>query len=389
MRLSFFSNYLNAHTLPVCLAFSEREGVDFTFVACDGLGQSVGRRNLNEEYEFVLRSYEDAEAAACARAHATEDDVVIFGHMGGDESLVKARMRAGKLSFRYAERILKRGMAWRFFPPKAWRTYDWFLRYRAQPFYVLCAGAYAAYDLKQSGFPAEKCLTWGYFPGYTTEPSAGALGSRERENSTPALLWAGRMIDLKHPEAALKLAKRLLDDGRAFRLTMAGDGPLMASLKSRAVADGLQSCVSFSGEVDAADMPSLMRSSDIFLFTSGRKEGWGAVLSEAMTQGCAVVANVEAGASASLVRHEENGLLYNGSADGLHSAVSRLLDEPSFASRLGAKAVDTMSGDWSVGRAVGNFLLVAQAIIKGEANPIESGPCSPAKLLREGWYMPI
>ena len=386
MKVSFFTNFLNAHMLPMSLALDAAEGVEFAFVARNGGIEAIGRPNLNNAYDFVVRPYESDEAAACARAHALEDDVVIFGHMAGDETLVKERMLAGKLTFRYAERILKRSLAWRFAPPKVWRTYDWYGRYRKQPYYILCAGAYAAQDFALSGFPLEKCLNWGYFPKSAETPTERPASAHHGENHVSTLLWAGRMIDWKHPDAAIGLAARLRAEGREFHLIMAGDGPLASSLLARVDAEGLASHVSFPGVVNPVDMPELMRSSDVFLFTSDRKEGWGVVLSEAMTQGCAVVANVDAGSSATLIRHGENGLFYDGSAEGLFRAVSQLLDDPCMADRLAVGAYDTMSTTWSAEHAVDNFLVAARALLDGRENPVETGPCAPAVLLREGWF---
>ena len=96
MRITLFTKYLNAHMLPLSLAFNAATDVDFTFVALNDKAGSVGRQNLNNTYDFVIRPYESDEAAACARMHALEDDIAIFGHMGGDETLVKERMRTNK-----------------------------------------------------------------------------------------------------------------------------------------------------------------------------------------------------------------------------------------------------------------------------------------------------
>ena len=54
-----------------------------------------------------------------------------------------------------------------------------------------------------------------------------------------------------------------------------------------------------------------MERADIYLATSDRQEGWGAVINEAMNSGCAVVADHMMGAVPYLISHEENGMIYN------------------------------------------------------------------------------
>lgn len=385
MRVAVFSNYLNAHMLPLCLALRESDDVDFSFVALSGEPGDVGRPNLNNAYDFVIRSYEGEKAAESARTHALEDDLVIFMHMGGDEKLVKQRMRKGLLTFRQAERVLKRGKWFRFFPPKALRTYDWFVRYRGLPYYVLCTGAYAAHDLALAGFPARQCLTWGYFPDCgNAEIDAKAKDFRPA-NRPLSLMWAGRMIGWKHPQTAIDLAERLHREGRDFRLVMVGDGPHRESLQARVAKAGLESNVSFAGLLKRTDVLDCMRSSDVLLFTSDYREGWGATLNEAMSQGCAVVANAQAGSSLSLVSNGENGLLYDGTQEGLYLAVSNVFDDLGLVPKLGVAAYSTMHTVWSADNAAASFLKTARAFMEERPNPIKVGPCSPAPLFSEGW----
>ena len=45
-----------------------------------------------------------------------------------------------------------------------------------------------------------------------------------------------------------------------------------------------------------------MEESEIYLVTSDRKEGWGAVVNEAMNSGCAVVADHMIGAAPWMIR---------------------------------------------------------------------------------------
>ncbi len=53
-----------------------------------------------------------------------------------------------------------------------------------------------------------------------------------------------------------------------------------------------------------------MERAEIYLFTSDRQEGWGAVLNEAMNSGCAVLTSHEIGATPYLVKDGENGIVF-------------------------------------------------------------------------------
>ena len=66
MKIAFFSNFLNHHQLPLCEAFYNTEGIEFKFVACERIPEDrlkMGYEDMNEKYPFVLRAYEDFEAA--------------------------------------------------------------------------------------------------------------------------------------------------------------------------------------------------------------------------------------------------------------------------------------------------------------------------------------
>ena len=384
MRLTLFSNYLNEHQLPLCLAFRNMSDVDFTFVARKDRKGNTGRTNLNDSYDFVIRAYESETSRSEALLRACEDDVVIFGHMAEDEDFVRVRMEKGLLTFRSAERLLKRGLLWRLAPPKAWRTYRQFTRYYSKPFYALCASSYLAYDLELAGFPLEKCLSWGYFPPLPADGEVKAL--HDEGDRAIRLLWAARMVDWKQPCSALVAAHRLQRAGIAFRLQMVGDGDERRSIERGIARYGLEGQVEMLGTLPRERLTSLMQESDIFLFTSNRKEGWGAALGEAMACGCAVVANADAGSSPYLVDHGRNGLLYDGSQQGLDRALETLCRDIEMRERFKDAARQTMLGTWNAKQAASNLMEVIHALQQGLPNPIGSGPASPAPLFRDGWF---
>ena len=100
-----------------------------------------------------------------------------------------------------------------------------------------------------------------------------------------------------------------------------------------------------------------MRESSIFLFTSNRQEGWGAVLNEAMGAGCACVAGDEIGSAPYLIRDGENGFLFKScNLDDLTKKVRLLLDDVALRKRVSVAAYRTMQDEWSPKAAVTRFL---------------------------------
>lgn len=96
---------------------------------------------------------------------AIDSDVIIIG--SAPELYVYERMKSGnKLTFRYSERIYKKGV-WRAVSPRGiYYRYKTYFRYINKPLYMLCASAYAAGDFAILGSYLGRCYKWGYFPEF-------------------------------------------------------------------------------------------------------------------------------------------------------------------------------------------------------------------------------
>ena len=75
---------------------------------------------------------------------------------------------------------------------------------------------------------------WGYFPEVKTyEDIYSLIEKKEGALQTITILWAGRLIGWKHPEAAINLAKRLVKEGVKFKMDIIGNGILEEKLKRK------------------------------------------------------------------------------------------------------------------------------------------------------------
>ncbi len=380
MIISFFSNYLTHHQIPFCEEMSRLPDVQFTFISTMPMEEerSGGGWELDGRYPYELKAYADAESEREALRLAKVSDVVIIG--SAPESYVQYRMAEGerKLTFRYSERIYKRGR-WRVLSPRgAIQRIRTYFRYAKQPLYMLCASAYTAGDLAMLGSYLGKCFRWGYFPA--TEICDTQKLLREKEPAT--LLWTARMIDWKHPEAAVRVARRLKQDGYDFRLDMIGSGEQEETVRRLIDQYGLSDRVHLLGTMKPEQVRQQMKKHAIFLFTSDQNEGWGAVLNEAMNSGCAVVANDRIGAVPFLMQDGQNGLVYEkGREEELYQKVKFLLDHPEEAARLGGNAYHTVTEKWSAAVAAERLHKVCQSLMAGEMLFFPDGPCGKAPLM--------
>ena len=127
-----------------------------------------------------------------------------------------------------------------------------------------------------------------------------------------------------------------------------------------------------------------MEAASIFLFTSDRNEGWGAVLNESMNSGCAVVACDAIGAVPFLMKDGENGLCYHsGNQNELYEKVKYLLENPQVCRKLGENAYDTMITMWNAEVAAERLVRLVECLQKGEDTPFLHGPCSKAEILKD------
>ena len=197
-------------------------------------------------------------------------------------------------------------------------------------------------------------------------------------------MWAGRFLEWKHPELAVKAAKNLRDMGLDFRMKMFGSGVVYDKTAQMIASLGLQDLVEITGAVPTDQIRREMDEAQIFLFTSDRGEGWGAVLNESMSSGCAVVAGSKIGSVPFLIKDGVNGLIFRDrDADDLTQKIAGLLRNPERITELGMNARETLAGEWSPQNAAQRFVKLAEALDKttGPVSLWDDGPCSIAPVI--------
>lgn len=380
MKVTFVSNYINHHQIPVSNVLYEHLGDDYTFVQTMPMEEERVKLGWNPKDvpQYVCFAYEEEERC---KELILESDVVIWGGLEAEEMLLP-RLQAGKPVIRYSERLYKEGQ-WKAISPRGLRKkYTDHTKYRKAPVYLLCAGAFVASDFHIVRSYPDKMFRWGYFPE-CKEYDVDALLA---EKDSTEILWAARFIDWKHPEKVVEIARLLQERGMNFHITMIGDGPLWEQTKQQIEAKGLQEQISLTGSKTPAEVRMAMEKAAIFLMTSDRKEGWGAVMNEAMNSGCAVIADRMEGAALYLIEQGVTGFYCKRPApEHMADLIAELLTEKNKCREMGRKAYAAIADTWNAKVAAERLLQMCETVATGEAfvSPWEEGPCSKAPVIKE------
>ena len=374
MKLVFLSNFFNHHQKPLSDALYRLTDA-FCFIETEEIPQERVKMGyaFDARPAYVASFFRQEERTHCEQALANAD-VVVFG--SAPEVLFRQCHREGRLLFRYSERPLKNGAE----PLKVLpRLVRW--HWRNPPcarIYLLCASAYTASDYAKYGLFCGRAFKWGYFPPTQQYDTAEALLSKK---NPLRILWAGRFLQWKHPDDAILVASQLKDAGYRFSMDLIGAGVMEPILQKMILQLNLSDCVHMLGVKTPEEVRRHMEKAGVFLMTSDRYEGWGAVVNEAMNSGCAVLASDAAGATPYLIRDGENGLIYHsGDVRELEDKLAQLLMNPPYAKQLGVDAYETISTLWNAEVAAERLIRLSETILSGDRYPdlFREGPCSRA-----------
>ena len=308
-----------------------------------------------------------------------ESDIVIIGST--TDELIEERLKQDKITFRYRYRIF-------IFPDGFWKTvlkkenrklfYQRHVKFRKNKnLYMLCANAYGANDFNKMKVYKNKIYKWGYFLE-TNEYDIDELISKKEQSKKIQIIWVARFIKWKHPEVVLKLAKRLKKQGYDnFEIKMLGTGVLEEKMRKKVKKQGLSDVINIVGQVPSDKVKNYMEKANIFIATSGNKEGWGVVVNEAMNAGCSIVANKKMGSVPFLIEDGETGYAYN-SYEELETRVKQLISDDRLRARLGKSAYEFITQKWTSSIAAENLVSLFQGILNEKEMENSKGPASKA-----------
>lgn len=387
MKIVFVSDAFHHHQKGVADALFELTEGSYRFITTLPLREERKKMGFANAYPQYVVDASDRNPKIWREIQNLIDDteVVVLG--SAPYELLTNRLKAGRLTFRYSERL--------------WKEYKHYLK---TPFYMLnnhktlgcrmlCASAYAAHDYNTMGAFRGMCYKWGYFTEIR-EVKGERLKVKDVSNPIK-FMWCSRYLDWKHPELVLYLANSLKEKGYAVQISMYGSGTYFERSVALAKKLKVEDCVAFKGNVANTEIMKSMQESDIFLFTSDRAEGWGAVANESMSNGCVLVASDEIGSIPYLIKDKENGCTFRSSSRrygfgrfgvsvdkiaiaSLTEKVEWLIQNPLERTRLSVNAIQTMQEMWNPRKAAENLLQLIEDFKQGCDTSIVEGPCSKA-----------
>ena len=384
MKIVFVSNFYNHHQSELAKNLFRLTDGEYCFIETEPIEEERTKMGWGEKVtpSYVKQSYTSAENYNECQSLIDSADVVIYG--SAPESMIKNRLKAEKLTFKYSERMYKEGFKWYEQPLRFIKNN---LRgWSKKNHYLLCASAYSYADYQKTFNFTNRAYKWGYFPAVKPYDDIEELIS-QKENAS--ILWVARFIEWKHPDASILVAERLKKAGYKFKLNLIGNGVMESEIAEMIKNKNLEDCVSMLGAMKPEEVRRHMEKSQIFLFTSDFNEGWGAVLNESMNSGCAVVASHAIGSVPYLIEDGKNGLIYkNGDIDDLYNKVKFLLDNPERCKELGVNAYKTLTSTWNAEVAAERFVNLATKLLNGEniENLYKNGPCAKETILKNNWY---
>lgn len=380
MKLVFVSNLLTPHQEPICDEFFKILKEDFAFIETIKRNDQlpIGWKPSNIQHSYLITYNGNIDSRLIDEA-----DVVLFGSATDD--LLINRLKNNKLTFRYSERFYKESWSIRNIFRRITGSYLHHGRFKKYPLFMLCASSYTAKDCKLFLNYENRKYKWGYFPkmiNYSED-----YFEKKYQNSEISLLWVGRFVCWKHPEQSLEVAKRLKEKGINFKLTMIGDGDLFEDIKKRIFELNLSENVYLTGALSPDEVRKYMEKSKIFLFTSDRNEGWGAVLNEAMNSGCCCFSSDAIGASGYLLKDGMNGFVFgDGDLDDLTNKLIAAIRNSESMKNISIEAYKTIVNYWNAQISAERFIELSNLILsnmsyyrKNLAMLYQDGPCSPER----------
>lgn len=399
MKIVFFSNFLNHHQVLISDELYHLTDKQYCFVALEPMPESFVKNGYPsfDDRPYLIKAFESDFNREKAKQLALESEVAIFGALSLNYQVLRSR-KTSRMSFEVSERWLKKGWLNMLSPNLLKNQWHYHTLFYRKPVYKLCSSAFAAADQYKMHSYIDRCYKWGYYTQVDDDFKVEALNLGASTEEITPLMWCSRFLQWKHPELPVKLAEKLKRNGYKFRIDMFGGGEKLDAIMNLIDKYNLDDCVTLRGNLPNAEVLKEMRKHKIFLFTSDKNEGWGAVLNEAMANGCVPVVSNAIGSAPFLVEDGVNGFIFDSpksssgilsdklvvdeqAIDSLYNNVVTLLEDPDKRDHMSISAYHTMKDTWSPQNGARNLIQLIGDLQNGHETTIKVGPCSKAYIL--------
>lgn len=171
---------------------------------------------------------------------------------------------------------------------------------------------------------------------------------KKRSEFRPKIVWTRSFEELYDPLSAVRAYEIVRGRRPDATIVMAGDGPLLPSVRAYAEEHGIEG-ITFCGRGPSAEVARLMNEADICLNTS-KHDGLPTAMLEAAGSGLAIVTTAAGGIASLFQDRMSASFCGTGDFEGMAAAILHLLDDQEQARQLAAKAVD-VAADYTWSRA--------------------------------------
>lgn len=187
-----------------------------------------------------------------------------------------------------------------------------------------------------------------------TAPIVAAAARLDVWKGLEDFIDAAALVHRRRPDARFVIAGGAIDGLEAYE----------SQLRARAAARGLDGVLSFAGwTYGPAQMPEFYRSIDVFVLPSREAEPFGLVVLEAMASARPVIATAHGGPLEIVVEGETGVLVAPGRADGLASAITRLLEDPARGRAMGDAGRARAVSMYGIARTVDRLQLLYDEVL--------------------------
>ena len=371
MKFVFLSNYLIHHQTEFCEEMYRITNGNFYFVATSRITQeriNLGYEDFSKNApSYYLDATEEANNERIIEL-IEQADAVIIG--SAPWHYVEKRVKQGKLTYIYSERIFKNLIGSLKAILKGTVKNRFVLPGRKSNVRLLCASAYLPGEMRFLNTFSDRMYRWGYFSPFVKSDEC-------RIKECIEILWCGRFVAFKRPKFIIKLAKYIKKNNINARISVIGTGAMEGMLRKQIERNRLQKHITLLGAMSPDKVREYMCKSDVFIFTSNKGEGWGAVQNEAMNSHCAVVSSSKIGSTPFLIRNGFNGLVYKDSSSrDFCKCVERLCKDKELMQSLQVNAYETILNEWNGKSGAQRLYQLTKDILNGGDTPYKTGPCS-------------
>lgn len=196
------------------------------------------------------------------------------------------------------------------------------IRYNNKIDFILAIGHLGVNYFKKIGFPEKKIYPYGYF---IDENIFLNVPPRKNNNGIVRIYFVGRCIYMKGIDILIKALEKI--DCNKWELNIIGDGEYKDELINLTKQLGLKDNINFHGRLTNKETISMLSNADLLVLPSRKKEGWGAVINEALMSGVPVICSDKCGASIMFKNNNYGEVFKSESIEDLRRILNKKITE--------------------------------------------------------------